>query len=133
MLRRFNRQRFMIAAGVALGLTISSMNVAGASAKEKFSPNAHTAALIKVLDAHAASGSRINKLKLIDSPVNSTWVYYDAGLRNGGGEDFAEGYAHWTKGKWLIVYGPWSEGCGPLTSLTKIPLGVRNSFATSCK
>jgi hypothetical protein len=123
----------VIAAAVALGLTISSSSFAGASKSVTFSPNAHKAALIRVLDTHAAKGSRINELRLFLSPLNSTWVYYKVGLRNSGGEDFAEGYAHWANGKWLIVYGPWSDGCGPLTSLTRIPLSIRSSFVNICK
>lgn len=109
------------------------MGIAGASAMVSFSPNAHRTALIRVLDTRAAKGSKVNELRISLSPLNSTWVYYEAGLHNSGGEDSAEGFAHWANGKWLIVYGPWSEGCGPLTSLTKIPPKVRSSFANTCK
>jgi hypothetical protein len=133
MAGRFDLQRRMIAAGVTLGLTVSSWSLAGASEMVKFSPNAHRAALIRVLDTHAAMGSRIDELKIVRSPVNGTWVYYRAGLRTSGGEDLAEGYAHWANGMWLIVYGPWSEGCGPLTSLTRIPVKIRRSFVNICK
>jgi len=129
---RFNFRRMMTAAVVALGLTISSANIAGASEVVTFSPNAHRAALIRVLDTHAPKGSTINELRIYVSPLKSTWVYYKAGLHNSDGEDLAEGFAHWANGKWLIVYGPWSEGCGPLTSLTKIPQNVRDSFANTC-
>ena len=93
---------------------MSSTGIARASDKVTFSPIAHKAALIRVLDSHAAKGSKVNELRISPSALNSTWVYYKAGLHNSGGEDFAEGFAHWVTGTWLIVYRPRSEGCGPL-------------------
>jgi hypothetical protein len=76
-------------------------------------------------------------LRVTPSPINSTWVYYSAGILvqvSGAppGEDIAGGFAHWTKGKWIIVYGPWSVGCGPLNKLTKMPIVVRDSFKRIC-
>jgi hypothetical protein len=117
--------------GVTFGLAVSSSGLVGASTFT-FSANAHRGALIKVLDTHAAKGSRINELSIAPSPRDGTWVYYRAGFRTSGGEDLAEGFAHWAKGTWHIVYGPWSQGCGPLTSLTKIPPTVRASFTSTC-
>jgi hypothetical protein len=133
MPNKFHIRQMMITAGLALGLTLSSMSVVGASGTVAFYPQAHKAALLRVLGAHAAAGSRINELRMTRSPLNSTWVYYKVGLHTSGGEDLAEGFAHWANGTWLIVYGPWSVECGPLASLTKIPLDIRRSFASACK
>jgi hypothetical protein len=103
-----------------------------------FSPIAHKAALLKVLDADVAKGEKINRLTIKPSPINPAWVYYTAGIpvRASNGtteEDLAEGFAHWVNGKWVVVYGPWSVSCGPLKSLTKIPKAIRNSFILICK
>ena len=46
--------------GDALGVTMSSTGIARASDKVTFSPIAHKAALIRVLDSHAAKGSKVN-------------------------------------------------------------------------
>ena len=101
-----------------------------------FAPNAHKAALLKALNALPHEG-KTNELRITRSPINSTWVYYSAGILvpvSGGppGEDIAGGFAHWANGKWIIVYGPWSVGCGPLNKLTKMPIAVRDSFKKIC-
>jgi hypothetical protein len=130
-----------VAASVTLLLAMAIPTCAeasGTTTTTTFSPIAHKAALLKVLDADVAKGEKINRLTIKPSPINPAWVYYIAGIpvRASNGttqEDMAEGFAHWVNGKWVIAYGPWSVSCGPLKSLSKIPKAVRNSFTKICK
>lgn len=123
---------------MALTFSLASPATASSTTKGSFSPAAHKTALVKVLDA-MSSPHRLNELTIKASPVNATWVYFTAGIptaANGnpaGGEDLAEGFAHWVTAKWEIIYGPWSAMCGPLNSLKRLPLSVRHSFTKICK
>lgn len=107
--------------------SITHPTTSGASGKTSFSANTHKAALLQMLDAH--TGVRINQFSFDASPLYPTWVYYVVAFRTGGGEDTGEGFAHWVSGHWIDVYGPWSVDCGPIKTLVKIPLAVRNNFA----
>jgi hypothetical protein len=96
-----------------------------------FSPSTHLAALRSVLESKDA-GQVLNKLSVEPSPLNSTWVLYHAGLKTTGGEDNAEGYAHFVAGSWINVFGPASGFCTETGPIPGLPRTIRTSLARWC-
>ncbi len=95
-----------------------------------FSPSAHRAALLSLLDTKTA-GQKVNELTLYPSPLNSYWVLYHAGLATSGGEDNAEGYAHFVAGHWIDVFGPASGFCSA-GAIPGVSAAMRASLAYYC-
>ena len=127
------------AVGVILVIGVMAFCIGNPSgATNTFSPSAHKAALLKLLDTVPGSPGGINRLRITPSKVNSTWVYYVAGIRvsTGSGtttEDSAVGYAHFISGRWINVLGPGTgDYCADPASFHKIPFAIRKSFGLNC-
>ena len=96
-----------------------------------FVPAAHAAALRAILITRSATHS-VNQLTLHPSPLDSRWVIYDVGTAVAGGEDMAEGYAHFISGHWIDVFGPASGFCSYSGGLPGVPSEIRVSLAPFC-
>ena len=95
-----------------------------------FSPTAHRAALIALLETKS-DGFKINVFTISASPLDPTWVLYNSGILVPGGEDMAEGYAHFATGHWIDVFGPASGFClEPF--VPGVPASIRASLAPAC-
>jgi hypothetical protein len=107
------------------------------AAPANFSPNAHRAALLKLLDTYPGSPGHINRFRITPSSVNATWVHYVIGISvsDGGSgtvEDWADGYAHYLGGRWINVVGPGSGLCLVPAQMKKIPVIIRRGFGLNC-
>lgn len=96
-----------------------------------FVPSSHETALRAILTNKSATHS-VNKLVLYPSPLDSTWVMYHVGTAVPGGEDNAEGYAHFVAGRWIDVFGPASGFCSEPGAVPGVPSEIRASLAPFC-
>ncbi len=114
------------------------VSASGNSQGATFSPNAHRAALLKLLDTFTAP-HRINRLTLLPSPVDHTWVLYYMAIPVSNPsspgkteEDQGEGFAHFINGRWVNVVGPGSGFCLTPNGLPGVPSRIFKSYKTTC-
>ena len=131
------RTRGTVCLVLLLMLFSCGVSESASASPTKFSPNAHKVALLKLLNTYPSSPHDINRIRMYPSPIDPTWVQYSVGIpvSNGSGgsmEDWAIGYAHFVRGRWVNVVGPGTGLCVDPRSVRHIPVSIRQNLRVGC-